>query len=207
MKVSIETETKHHVTCPNCNNHRWSVGHMLHRKKSWEWSCDECYSQFDFNCVDDGIELTQVPTTSISGAALVKYCGNTIQDQLFFIVEVYFSFDKEGKLDPDWEDNKRYYIQQHTCPTNLISCQAIIHNGDTDPHGVVQYVRSAPYPVICQHYGITQKELLDSNNQYLYHYFHECGAGVTDEEVGLDVGRVFDVEAKAYGQLFLPRPN
>lgn len=43
-------------------------------------------------------------------------------------------------------------------------------------------------------YGITADELLDTNNDYMFHYFHECGAEIDDERVGLDQGVTIDHE-------------
>lgn len=192
--VQIQTETKLTATCPKCKGHNFTVGHMIEKDNSWSWNCVNCYTNWQFTYKDKVLQMEEIPIRFLKGLALVKYAGNSVNEKLYFIIQVYFHYDKDGKLDVEWEDRKRYYIEEHTCPTNLVSCEAIIYNGDTDPHGVLEYVRAAPIAEICQKYGITADELLDTNNDYMFHYFHECGAEIDDERVGLAQGVTIDHE-------------
>ncbi len=37
---------------------------------------------------------------------------------------------------------EKYFYEQHTCPTNFIRIPLIAVNGDTDPHGIFEFVES-----------------------------------------------------------------
>lgn len=53
---------------------------------------------------------------------------------IFFIVEAF---------DPDQQEASRYYYEEGSCPTNYISrVDTIIIDGDTDPHGLFEFMRS-----------------------------------------------------------------
>ena len=58
---------------------------------------------------------------------------------VYIVVKSYMAAD-----DPDAD--KEYFYEEHTCPTNVLPCEAIIENGDEDPHGVLTFVRSIPIP-------------------------------------------------------------
>jgi hypothetical protein len=45
------------------------------------------------------------------------------------------------------DDGLAYFYNEHTCPTNWIGdVEAIIFEGDSDPHGVAQFVRRVDLP-------------------------------------------------------------
>jgi hypothetical protein len=49
----------------------------------------------------------------------------------------------------DEDDGKRYFYEEHSCPTNWIGDTVMISvDGDTDPHGLLKFVRSIPSPVM-----------------------------------------------------------
>jgi hypothetical protein len=42
--------------------------------------------------------------------------------------------------------DRTYFYEEHSCPTNYVQCEAIICDGDDDPHGVFEFVRSVDVP-------------------------------------------------------------
>lgn len=63
---------------------------------------------------------------------------------LLKIGDVYFVIEgmaTNDKADPN--EHEEYYYTEHTCPTNYIKgVEAIVQDGDFDPHGCFEYVRS-----------------------------------------------------------------
>jgi hypothetical protein len=57
---------------------------------------------------------------------------------------IYFIIDSSRNDPSDSADHgKTYYYDEHTCPTNwLQSVEEVISDGDDDPHGLGQFVRS-----------------------------------------------------------------
>jgi hypothetical protein len=46
----------------------------------------------------------------------------------------------------DDEDVWDYFVNEGTCPTNLLRCEALIDGEDTDPHGILEFVQWMPRP-------------------------------------------------------------
>jgi len=42
----------------------------------------------------------------------------------------------------EFEESHRYWLEEHTCPTNFMAGEVIVNQGDLDPHGLFTYVRS-----------------------------------------------------------------
>jgi hypothetical protein len=56
--------------------------------------------------------------------------------KLYFVVEGCTKFEDMDEV-RSW---RQHFYEEHTCPTNFIRIEAIVHNGDHDPHGVFEYV-------------------------------------------------------------------
>jgi hypothetical protein len=69
-------------------------------------------------------------------------------EELYMVVEQTF-YVRDGKVDLD----QQYYIDEHTCPTNWFKVLMVALNGDPDPHGVFEWVRSLTYVEIEQKFG------------------------------------------------------
>ena len=57
-------------------------------------------------------------------------------EPVFFVV-------KQQAMD---DEHAKYFFEEHGCPANFIECEAIVADGDTDPHGLFEFVRSCPEP-------------------------------------------------------------
>lgn len=174
--VEIKAETKRYVDCPVCeNSHAFQVDHLLRGVSDVHGqTCDECGTYFRCTFENGKINLVTAPNKSLPTLVLLKYSGNTLNENLFFVVKTRVYLDQPGVRDREAEfERLRYRVDEHTCPTNLIPVECIVHNGDSDHHGVVELVDYATIGDLCARYNVTQEQLLDSNNCYYQHYFQK----------------------------------
>lgn len=64
---------------------------------------------------------------------------DTVNGKVWFVSEGVTQLEKGDEIDPL---DASYFYNEHTCPTNFIRCEAIVHDGNIDEHGVFTYVRS-----------------------------------------------------------------
>jgi len=58
---------------------------------------------------------------------------------IYFVLEGCARFESDAEL----QDHHQYFYEEHTCPTNFIhGVVGIFHDGDRDPHGVFDHVKS-----------------------------------------------------------------
>ena len=72
------------------------------------------------------------------GFALARITGTDI----YFVRSDVAIVDENGEID---EDSHRYTIEEGSCPTNFLDCEAFIEDGDYDPHGIFEFVQFAPF--------------------------------------------------------------
>lgn len=77
---------------------------------------------------------------------LLKFDG--AEGPVFFVFDSdRFRLLNEAESDEEFQASKRYYFEEHSCPTNwLRDCVAVIEDGDTDPHGFLTFVRAVEVP-------------------------------------------------------------
>lgn len=74
--------------------------------------------------------------------ALLKFDGK--DGPVFFVIE---HWPSEGEANDEFQGHARYFFEEHSCPTNWIgSCVAVIKDGDSDPHGFLEFVRALDKP-------------------------------------------------------------
>lgn len=59
---------------------------------------------------------------------------------IYLVVEAYL---------PDDPETTSYHYEERACPSDLftgLKCEAVIIGGDTDPHGLIEYVRTMSHP-------------------------------------------------------------
>lgn len=142
MKAELVTETTVYVKCPHCGEGKNRIDHLFGDSSfahGWgPWSCSECGGKFRGKVNSP----TDVEIEPIVGERWVKTFDLLVippqEAPVYFIVE-------GGRRDPsDTEDHgKTYLYGEHTCPTNwLQSVEEIVFEGDDDPHGIADFVRS-----------------------------------------------------------------
>lgn len=64
---------------------------------------------------------------------------DTVYGKVWFVVEGCSELLPGQEEDPL---DRSYHYDEHSCPTNYVGCAAIVHDGNMDPHGIFNYVRS-----------------------------------------------------------------
>jgi|SRR6185437_4520994 len=138
-KVNTITEVKNFVECPHCNKSKNSVGHLFSENKEISfgpWYCAECGNAFRGVVKGKDVFLEKMSERKDSAIVFLR-SGNI----LLAVKGMYFN----GELDVD---NSRYFYEEHTCPTNYLKDVEMVidlKNGDTDPHGIFEFVGVIPY--------------------------------------------------------------
>lgn len=203
--LEIKPVTKHYVDCPVCSNERaFQVDHLCKGHPDVHGqTCDSCDTYFRFTYENGKINLVTALEKSIPVLALLKYAGNSVNEKLFFVIETKIYPEDPSNRNRDKEfDSLQYRVEEHTCPTNLIPVECIIHNGDDDHHGVVELVDFVSIKELREIYGVTKEELLDSNNNHYQHYFAKhTGMEVIHE---IDDNQIYEGTAQSPPKLTLP---
>lgn len=78
------------------------------------------------------------------GFLLVKIAGT--KPPVYFIIDQPFWAHNDQPDTAEHNDHETYWVEEHTCPTNICPVEAIIWDGDADPHRVFEYVAHRPQP-------------------------------------------------------------
>ena len=119
--------------CPECNDGEFIIDHKAGRYGPW--GCRSCGACFMLDIGVDTVEMTPHPTNHQPAWLIVKTAGSN--PPVYFVIDHMIYGEKD-------DDNDRYYVEESTCPTNLIPVSAIITEGDTDPHGILEFVAHIP---------------------------------------------------------------
>lgn len=125
-----------HFACPNGCDHRFGIEHLFGRSTTaGPWYCDDCGQ--GWNIAIDGEQV------SVEKADVRRKCFVTLEippqsESIFFKVR---GMLWAPTITEETVEQKRYYYEEHTCPTNWLSEVEEIKIGeDTDPHGLAQFV-------------------------------------------------------------------
>lgn len=88
-------------------------------------------------------EVTVADREKRPGLMLVRIAQS--EPPIYFVIDypIYSHNIVDGQLD---EEYQQYFVEEHTCPTNLIPVERIICGSDTDPHGLLEYVQHVEKP-------------------------------------------------------------
>lgn len=130
--------TERKVACPECNQHKWHIEHLFEKRfdnRECIWSCDKCSARFKFLVVK-GV-FTMTPTEQDSTRCLVLLRHR--HDKKTLIVVKGYTHGSDDYITE--AGHKRYFYEEHTCPTNFLGVLKISREGDQDYHGIFEYVR------------------------------------------------------------------
>ena len=89
------------------------------------------------------VVLRKVEERGYFGRAMALLKLESADGPVYFVVEGLVS-DEDVK---EQQKHARYFYEEHSCPTNWIDqTAAVIHNGDADPHGFLEFVRIVEVP-------------------------------------------------------------
>ena len=139
-KVNTTIEVKHFIKCPHCKNSKDRIDHLFNdedKETYWgNWYCDECGGGYKGIVKGKDVFVEKVNERKDNSIVFLKN-GNV----LLAVKGMYFNGEYNAEDD-------RYFYNEHTCPTNYfkdIEMVIDLENGDTDPHGIFEFVGSIPY--------------------------------------------------------------
>lgn len=142
-EIKTRSETKTYLCCAKCGGDVGTIDHLAEYKNlNTGWSCDACGVKNEF-VVTGGVIVSQTvaaePEYTYKTLALLQVRGN--EPPVRFLVEgIYSTKDTAGKLTLEDLNNKRYYYNEHTCPTNWLGVEKVELQGDLDPHEAFQFL-------------------------------------------------------------------
>lgn len=146
VAVKLEPLKWHRVNCPFCKAEH--TAQVLDK-----FTCNRCGKSWKF----DSVTETEA-VLSYDGQAKSPYAHLMMIDQSLTTTPVYileigdeYWWDNVPRTLQEVQDHRVYYVESHTCPTNIlgginITIGVTLKNGelDTDPHGFLRHVYSVP---------------------------------------------------------------
>lgn len=143
-KDSQTTYSLDYIICPHCNEKSGrQISHLYDQTpRSWgPWECDNCDKYFS-GTVNAPRDVTLVkedrpPKTRL--LTLMKFPGK--KGDVFFVLN-HFDYG-HGDPNDELQSHNQYFFEEHSCPTNWLRDTAVVvQNGDQDPHGFLEHVRT-----------------------------------------------------------------
>jgi len=144
-------ETKRYSVCPWCNSKGSPVDHLIDGKFDTTWYCDRCGESYALKFDHGRMWIGKVPGRRSEKTLVLLRHGS-----IGLIVE-----GLKHSEDPTCSGNA-YFYNEHTCPTNYLKyVKRVIDlkTGDTDPHGIFQYVCTRPYDERIEDLNLSDEEL------------------------------------------------
>ena len=138
--MDVVTVSREFIKCPHCGIGEDSVGHIQSGQSFGPWFCDACGGSYTGQRGPDG--RLQVELYGDRKIATVDVLVLRPQAQpVYFVVE---GARYVGGKPPSFgiEESKRFYYEEHSCPTNWLRPIMVYHEQDDDPHGLIEFVRS-----------------------------------------------------------------
>ena len=142
MQGSLITKTQVFIKCPKCGDgDSMRVDHLFGREGAFgPWYCDSCGEGLIGKIDKDGIVEISEPQPQTGKKwekSLVLLVLPTQNAPVYLVVNGHI-------MDGD-KSNHDYLYEEHDCPTNFLRpVERIIVEGDTDPHGLFDYVAEIP---------------------------------------------------------------
>jgi len=139
-KVTTIIEIKHFIECPHCHNSNNRIDHLFNDGKKevcfGGWYCDDCGGGYKGSVKGKDVFVEKTDNRKDNSIVFLK-SGNV----LLVVKGRYYNGEHNS-------ENDKYFYNEHTCPTNYfpdVEMVIDLENGDTDPHGIFEFVGSMPY--------------------------------------------------------------
>lgn len=152
--ATIIVKQSYYFACPHCGDEeQHEITHFMeddHNSHFGPWQCDECgwvVPTGFWDAASKTVYISEPKERPIppQGYMLMRVS----QDEPVWIIveEKIHTRDQMGTIEEEIA-RKRYWVDSHTCPTNIVRVTEIIEGvGPTynqDPHGVLEFVAWAP---------------------------------------------------------------
>jgi hypothetical protein len=125
------------VRCCVCDKHEFRIDHISIGQKV-RWSCDYCGNELHIAVSAASCDVE--PTGKLQTPVTITLRSKTVP-QITLKLHSWKYAHSEDESKEEYEGHQQYFYDEHTCPTNFMSqVEQIIFDGDTDPHGVFEFV-------------------------------------------------------------------
>lgn len=143
--TEIEPITVRHMRCLSCGAAMSSVDHLFAEPRSFgTWYCDGCGKGHRGEVRGGVLRAELVPGEELKQTSVVLELPPQGKPVYFLVRGMRFT--KERLADADCADRDRFFYEEHSCPTNWLEPIEILHDGDTDAHGLIKYVGTIERP-------------------------------------------------------------
>lgn len=150
----INTVRIDYLVCPSCGHDKGFICTHLREeaiskktsRRFGPWYCDQCGNSINGMVQVDGSVLTEPRTSTKEDRAVLLVLPVSEDENLYLVVKgMSFIDEKKPETVEEARGHKRYFYEEHTCPTNYFHNTLVVIS-DTkrgacdDPHGVFDYV-------------------------------------------------------------------
>ena len=140
--MKAEIKQRSHIVCPYCgHDDGFSCDHIT--GSFGPWHCKACgYSIRGTRTADGSFDIEQCAERRIDTVDVLLLKPN--DKPVYFVLKgMRFEYPPSSpNHDPnrDEADSKRFFYEEHSCPTNWLEPKMVYYDGDADPHGLLEFV-------------------------------------------------------------------
>lgn len=137
--MTTDTFTRQFFRCPHCGKGEQSAEHLSPGTSFGPWYCDLCGGSFVGRIDFEGrieLELRAERKIATFNVLVLKPQAKPV----YFVVEG-MRFEGGSLAVDDQHESSRYFYEEHSCPTNWLQPVMVFHDGDADPHGLLEFVK------------------------------------------------------------------
>jgi hypothetical protein len=134
--------------CPVCKQDGFAIEYFFANAEKKDTYTDTKFCKHCSACVElntDGVLLGyRIITDVLEYPIYQPHYVHAISDHNENPIQVVIKVDLTVGTDDDGDEHGRYWVNEHTCPTNWLRVDVIAQHGDLDPHGVFRFVKKIP---------------------------------------------------------------
>jgi len=134
----VQAKTQLHTPCPGCTVGHFRADH-LSIGFSTRWACDKCHKEFTLTRVSEHYFETEL--TGKTETPITVTLQSITEPKITLKLNTWKYAHSQNDTPDEFYSYTQYFYDEHTCPTNWVGdIVQIEFQGDTDPHGVFQFV-------------------------------------------------------------------
>jgi hypothetical protein len=136
--VIVDGKPRLYIPCPNCPNGSWRGDHLSIGFKT-HWACESCHWYSNIERISEG--QFKVEGRSEKETPVTVTLKSVTEPPIYLKLNAWKYAHSQKDTPEEYAGHQEYFYNEHTCPTNWTrEIEQIIFQGDTDPHGVFQFV-------------------------------------------------------------------